>query len=311
VDQATIVMTVNGSSVSPTISGSPAAYTLTYDPPVDFGYEETADVTVDGADLDGNAMATDAYSFTTTTAPDITPPYTTNHSPAPGATGVAINTLISLELRDAGVGVDQATIAMTVNGSAVTPAISGTPAAYTLTYDPPVDFGYEETVTVTVDGSDQNGNAMATDTYSFTTTTAPDVEVIVDTADSEFTTVGAWLPSSDPFYPYYGSEFYYSLAGTGENYATFRPNLPVSGDFEVFIRYATTPAGSTNQPFTINYSGGSTTVRINFQGGVSGAQWLSLGVFPFVQGTSGSVVTSNDSDSYAGADAVRWVLIHP
>jgi hypothetical protein len=174
-----------------------------------------------------------------------------------------------------------------------------------------VDFGYEETVSVTVDSSDQNGNAMATDTYSFSTISVPNVEVVVDTADSEFTTVGTWMQSSDPFYPFYGPDFYYSLPGTGENYATFRPNLPVSGDFEVFIWHGTTPAGSSNQPYTINYSGGSTTVRVNFQGGASGAQWLSLGVFPFVQGTSGSLITNNDSDSYAGADAVRWVLVHP
>jgi hypothetical protein len=187
VDQTTIGMTVNGATVSPAVSGTPDAYTLTYDPPVDFGYEETVDVTVDASDQNGNAMATDTYSFTTTTAPDTTPPYTTNHSPAPGETGVAVNTMITVEIRDTGVGVDQTTIVMTVNGSAVTPAISGTPDAYTLTYDPPVDFGYEETVDVTVDASDQEGNAMATDTYSFTTTTAPvnqpPTAIIVQPAD--------------------------------------------------------------------------------------------------------------------------------
>ena len=122
-------------------------------------------------------MATDSYSFSTAVAPDAAAPYSTNHSPAPGATGVAVNTLITLELRDAGVGVDQSTIAMRVNGSAVSPVISGTPAAYILSYDAPVDFGYEETVTVEVDASDLNGNTMATDTYSFTTTT-PTIEVM-------------------------------------------------------------------------------------------------------------------------------------
>jgi hypothetical protein len=87
---------------------------------------------------------------------------------------VAINTNITLELRDAGVGVDQATITMTVNGSPVTHSISGTPAAYTLSYNPPVDFNYDETVSVVVDASDLNGNAMTTDAYSFTTGPAPD-----------------------------------------------------------------------------------------------------------------------------------------
>jgi hypothetical protein len=174
VDQSTITMTVNGSPITPSISGTSAAYTLSYNPPVDFAYDQTVSVEVDASDLDGNAMATDSYSFTTGLAPDITPPYAANRSPAPGATGVAINTLITLELRDAGVGVDQSTITMTVNGSAVTPSISGTAAAYMLSYNPPVDFAYDQTVSVEVDASDLNGNAMATDAYSFTTGPAPD-----------------------------------------------------------------------------------------------------------------------------------------
>jgi hypothetical protein len=111
-----------------------------------------------------------------TTAPttDTTPPYATNRSPAPGAAGIALNTLVTLELRDAGVGVDQSTITMTINGSTVTPSISGTTAAYTLSYNPPVDFDYDQAVSVEVDASDLNGNAMATDAYSFTTSPAPD-----------------------------------------------------------------------------------------------------------------------------------------
>ena len=174
VDQSTITMRINGSPVTPSISGTPAAYTLSYNPPVDFAYDQTVIVEVDAADLNGNAMTTDAYSFTTGPAPDITPPYATNRSPAPGATGVPINTLIALEIRDAGVGVDQSTITIAVNGSPVTPSISGTPEAYTISYNPPVDFNYDETVSVEVDASDLNGNAMATDVYSFTTGPAPD-----------------------------------------------------------------------------------------------------------------------------------------
>ena len=175
VNQSTITMTVNGSPVPPSISGTSAAYALSYNPPVDFDYNQTVSVVVDASDLNGNAMATDAYSFTTGPAPDTTSPYATNRSPAPGATGVAINTSITLEVRDAGVGVDQSSVTMQVNGSPVTPSISGTPAAYTVSYNPPMDFVYDQTVSVVVDASDLNGNAMATDVYSFTTGPAPDM----------------------------------------------------------------------------------------------------------------------------------------
>jgi hypothetical protein len=112
--------------------------------------------------------------YTTATPLDTTPPYVTNRSPASGATGVAVNTLVALELRDAGVGVNQSTITMRVDGSQVTPSFTGTPAAYTLSYNPPVDFAYDQTVSVEVHASDLNGNAMTTDAYSFTTGPAPD-----------------------------------------------------------------------------------------------------------------------------------------
>ena len=175
IDQSTIIMRVNGSPVTPSISGNTAAYTLSYNPPVDFNYDETVSIEVDASDVNGNAMTTDTYSFTTGPAPDTTSPYATNRSPAPGATGVAINTSITLEVRDAGVGVDQSSVTMQVNGSPVTPSISGTPAAYTVSYNPPMDFVYDQTVSVVVDASDLNGNAMATDVYSFTTGPAPDM----------------------------------------------------------------------------------------------------------------------------------------
>jgi hypothetical protein len=138
-----------------------------------------------------------------------------------------------------------------------------------------------------------------------------EVEVIVDNTDSECITEGTWHQSSDDSYPYYGSNFYYTLPGSGENLAIFRPDLPTSGDYEVFIWWGTSPSGATNQPFTINYDGGSSTFHINFRGSVSGAQWRSLGIFHFQEGTSGNVVTNNSADSYVGADAVRWFLVNP
>jgi hypothetical protein len=177
VDQSTITLIVDGSPVTPSISGTSAAYTLSYNPPVDFNYDQTISVDVDASDLNGNAMATDSYSFTTGPAPDTTPPYATNRSPAPGATGVAVNTLITLQVRDAGVGVDQSTITMTMDGSPVTPSISGNTAAYTLSYNPTLNFNYNQMVSVEVDASDLNGNVMTTDSYSFTTAAAPDTNL--------------------------------------------------------------------------------------------------------------------------------------
>jgi len=58
---------------------------------------------------------------------------------------------------------------MTVNGQQVNPSITGTASDYTVSYDPPSDFGYNSVVTVTINASDLAGNAMTPVSYSFTT----------------------------------------------------------------------------------------------------------------------------------------------
>jgi chitodextrinase len=102
---------------------------------------------------------------------DTTPPATSGHSPAKGASDVPVDSNITLHIQDSGDGVDQSTIVMTVEGQEVTPAISGTAADYTITYDPQTDFDHGQTINITVSASDLAGNIMTQETYSFTTLT--------------------------------------------------------------------------------------------------------------------------------------------
>ena len=51
VDVNTIVMVVNGVTVTPDVTGTAADYTLTYDPSSDFEHGQTVYVTVDAQDL--------------------------------------------------------------------------------------------------------------------------------------------------------------------------------------------------------------------------------------------------------------------
>ena len=155
-----------------------------------------------GLDGAGNAYVaggTDSMDFPTTTGafqesfgggtydvfvakiiePDSLPPYTTGQDPVPGATNVAINTNITIHVRDDGAGVNLSTIIMTVEGTIVydgadpgsypNTTLTGDLTDYTLIYDPPTDFGYEQEVNVTVDATDLAGNVMSDDTYSFMT----------------------------------------------------------------------------------------------------------------------------------------------
>ena len=120
------------------------------------------------SDVMGETTCTNVMTFDVV-ASDTTPPYTTGHDPAPGATGVPRNTNITVHVKDDGKGVDNSTLVMKVDGSPVTPVISGSPADYTLVYDP-ADFNFWQVVHVTVDASDLASppNDMTTDSYSFT-----------------------------------------------------------------------------------------------------------------------------------------------
>jgi len=167
VDRETIVMTVGGIEVSPEVTGTPADFTLTYNPQNDFNYGQAVNVTVAANDLEGNRMF-HSYSFTIREAPDVTPPYTTNHSPAKSAENVAPESDIIVHVKDSDSGVDAESIKMTVNSLPVVPVITGTAADYAVTYTPKNKFGYGEVVTVTVDAADKASNAMIKDSYYFT-----------------------------------------------------------------------------------------------------------------------------------------------
>ena len=126
---------------------------------------------VSSTDLNRNSNESAEYNFTTHISEDKTPPYTSGHNLAKDVLNVRVDTNIIVHVLDNDSGVSLSTIVMTVEGAVVTPVITGTPADYTLTYDPPVDFDYGQVVDITVDASDIAGNPMTQDTYSFTTTT--------------------------------------------------------------------------------------------------------------------------------------------
>ena len=115
----------------------------------------------------GNLVVKEDYI--TVVAPDIDPPYCIGHNPIPGATNLAPDTSITVHVKDDSKGVDQQTIIMKVNGTVVSPEITGTTADYTVIYTPDESFGYLQTVNVSMEASDLSGNAMTENSFSFTT----------------------------------------------------------------------------------------------------------------------------------------------
>jgi hypothetical protein len=86
---------------------------------------------------------------------------------------------------------------------------------------------------------------------------------------------------------------------------TFKPDVPQTGNYKVYVWYTAASDRATNAPYTIHYSGGSVTHYVNQR--TSGGQWVYLGTYPFDQGMSGSIVLSDNANGYVIADAVKLV----
>ena len=146
-------------------------------------------------------------------------------------------------------------------------------------------------------------------TLANTATPIP-IEIVIDNTDPGFSVAGFWLTYSGAPYPHYGVDFRYSPAGVGNDTATFRPNITVAGDYEVFIWFGTSPEGATNAPYTVQHAGGATVVPVNMNGPAGeGGYWTSLGIYTFETGTSGLVQLFDDANGYVVADAIRLLQV--
>ncbi len=162
--------------------------------------------------------------------------------------------------------------------------------SFTVTDDGDPPLNYSEEVTLTVESS-------------------PPVEIIIDNTDPEFSTVGNWYPYTGN-HSYYESNFVYNVSGTGTDKAIFTPYVSISGNYEVFAWLETDPTGATNCPYTINHADGSSVIRVDLTDSTNNGRWKSLGIYQFIQGTSGTIIVSDDADGiYVVADAVRMVLL--
>ena len=88
--------------------------------------------------------------------------------------------------------------------------------------------------------------------------------------------------------------------------ATWRPDIPESGDYAVYVSYKTLPESTTDAQYTVVHKGGKTLCHVNQTMG--GGTWIYLGTYPFNKGTSGYVTLSNQSQGrgVVTADAVRF-----
>jgi hypothetical protein len=130
--------------------------------------------------------------------------------------------------------------------------------------------------------------------------------MIIDNPDAIFVNEADWNTWSGAGETFYGADMRYKAAGGGSKTATWTPDITAAGSYNVYAWWSAYSARASNAPYTINYDGGSETVRVSQK--VDGGQWnqLGTGTYPFVVGTSGSVVLSDDANGVVVADAILW-----
>jgi hypothetical protein len=105
----------------------------------------------------------------------------------------------------------------------------------------------------------------------------------------------------------YAGNHAWIASGLGSCTATWTPDIPTAGNYEVYAWWRANPNWATDSPYTVHYDGGSQTFDVNQE--INGGQWnqLGTGFFPFVAGASGGkVVLSDNANDYVIADAIKF-----
>jgi hypothetical protein len=139
VDRNSVTMTVDGADVTQlAFVGNPSTYAVVATLPGSLPASSTVvvEVTVSDRASPPNQRVR-SWSFETgeVTIVDTTPPQFTVMTPSDGATDVAVDAQVRVQLSDGGMGVDIGSIAFTVDGVAVSFTLEGDPYDLTVVYD--------------------------------------------------------------------------------------------------------------------------------------------------------------------------------
>ncbi len=131
--------------------------------------------------------------------------------------------------------------------------------------------------------------------------------IIVDAADSSGVTRSGTWTASTYVSGYHGSN-YLTDDNTGRSQTksvSFRPSLPVRGEYLVYAKWTAASNRATNTPIDITSTSGTTRVLVNQQ--ANNGVWFLLGKYTFDAGSAGSVTIGNQSaNGYVIADAIKF-----
>ncbi|MFB3894986.1 MAG: fibronectin type III domain-containing protein [bacterium] len=156
-------------------------------------------------------------------------------------------------------------------------------------------------------------------------------EIVVDNADGTSTIsngtyieTGSWVNDAQKtgfangYSPYtvginpftLGSTRIATVSSVGSATATWTPNIPVAGNYAVYVSYNRTTSRAPDAHYFILHSGGTTQFIVNQR--VNGRTWVNLGTYNFASGrnsATGAVILTNVSTTAGAtisADAVRF-----
>jgi hypothetical protein len=127
--------------------------------------------------------------------------------------------------------------------------------------------------------------------------------VIVDDADASVVLTGTWVTSTATS-GYYGTGYKHNNQDAASA-ATFTPDLPADGTYEVYLRWTANANRETAVPVTVNHAGGTASLTVDQT--ANGGTWNLIGTWTFAAGTGGWVrLAAADAAGYVIADAVRF-----
>jgi hypothetical protein len=134
--------------------------------------------------------------------------------------------------------------------------------------------------------------------------------IILDADAPGVTIVGEWT-SSTATSGFYGSDYLHDgNTNKGSDSVTFRPKLPQSGLYQVYVRWTANANRADNAPIDVASANGIKTFSVNQT--QQGGQWVLLTTTNFVAGTNGYVrIRNGGTTDYVIADAVQFVYSLP
>lgn len=132
--------------------------------------------------------------------------------------------------------------------------------------------------------------------------------VTVDNGSTGYATSGTWSTSTMTS-GYYGTNYavYTTSVGDSSKWAEWRPTLPYTGKYDVYMRWTASSNRPNAAPVIVKHLGGVNTTTVNQQ--TNGGEWRLVGTYTMASGTSNYVrITAGDVGSVI-ADAVRFVRV--